>query len=806
MQDVVYAWRMVRRSPGFTCFATLTIALGLGANAAIFSLVDGVLLKAFTYPEPERIVQLWEKPPRGLRNGISGANYIDWSRDSRSFEAMAAQTGAGLSFTPSSTGGGEPRVLRATVVSAPYFDVFGTRPALGRTFARDEDQPGHDKVTVLSHRLWLHQFAADPAIVGRTILLNGESYTVIGVMPGRSEFDRRSAELWIPLVFPANPARDYHYLSAVARLKPGVSLEQAQAEMSAIAGRIATLYPDIKKDWGATVDRYIDRVVGPQTQTSLRVLMSAVIAVLLIGCANLANMLLARATLRSREIALRLALGAHRGRLIRMLLTESLMLSAFGGLLGVALGYGLLRWIQGLLPPFYFPAEANIGMDGRVLLFLGAVTLLTSVAFGLAPALHASRRDAADALKEGGRTSSAGRWDIRVRHGFVAVQVAAAFILLAGAGLLLRSFQRVIDVDTGYDTEGIVAAYLPLPMERNPETTALTQYVQQILDEVRTVPGVQQAAVASAIPLRGWGDGMPFRMPEKPDEIVGTGFKIITPGYFKTLGLRVISGRLLDERDTAGSVPVVVVNESFVRRYSPSANPIGRRILVERILPSRRGLGPLTSWEIVGVVADEKASGLESLTDVGAYASFAQTPVVGLGLVARGAGEPAMLIKSIQTAVLRVNKFQVLDRPMTVAQLKADSMVGRRLPTYLLGGFALLAMLLACAGIYGVLSFVTAKRTQELGIRAALGASQGDLVRMVLRSGTLPVAAGIAIGLGGAIWLSRFMQSMLFQVSAIDPLSLAGVGVLFLAVALLACFVPAWRASRIDPMTALRQE
>jgi predicted permease len=807
MQDIVYAWRMVRRSPGFTFFATLTIALGLGANAAIFSLVDGVLLKAFTYPEPERIVQLWEKPPRGLRNGISGANYIDWARDSKSFEAMAAQTGAGLSFTPSSTaGGGEPRVLRATVVSAPYFDVFGTKPALGRTFARDEDQPGRDKVTVLSHRLWLNQFAGDAAIVGRTILLNGEPYTVIGVMPGRSEFDRRSAELWIPLVFPANPARDYHYLSAVARLKPGVSLEQAQAEMSAIAGRIAALYPDIKKGWGATIDRYIDRVVGPQTQTSLRVLMSAVIAVLLIGCANLANMLLARATLRSREIALRLALGAHRGRLIRMLLTESLMLSAFGGVLGVALGYGLLRWIQWLLPPFYFPAEANIGMDGRVLLFLGAVTLLTSVAFGLAPALHASRRDAADALKEGGRTSSAGRWDIRVRHGFVAVQVAAAFILLAGAGLLLRSFQRVIDVDTGYNTEGIVAAYLPLPMERNPETTTLTQYVQQILDEVQTVPGVQHAAIASAIPLRGWGDGMPFRMPEKPDEIVGTGFKIITPGYFKALGLRVISGRLLDERDTAGSVPAVVVNESFVRRYSPDANPIGRRILVERILPTRRGLGPLTSWEIVGVVADEKASGLENLTDVGAYASFAQNPVVGLGLVARGAGDPTMLIKALQTAVLRVNKFQVLDRPMTVAQLKADSMVGRRLPTYLLGGFALLAMLLACAGIYGVLSFVTAKRTQELGIRAALGASQWDLIRMVLRTGTLPVAAGIVIGLGGAIWLSRFLQSMLFQVSAIDPVSLAGVGVLFIAVALLACFVPAWRASRIDPMSALRQE
>ena len=808
-QDFSYAWRIVKRNPGFTFFATLTIALGLGANAAIFSLVDGVLLKSFGYPEPERIVQLWEKPPRGLRNGISAANYNDWTKQSQSFEAMAAQTGAAMTYAARSATGatsGEPRLLRVTVVSAPYFEVFGTRAALGRTFARDEDQPGREKVAVISHRLWLNLFGADPTLVGRDILLNGNPYTVIGVLPGNSEFDRRSADLWIPLAFPAKVARDYHYLSAVARLKRGVSFEQAQAEMSAIAEGIATRYPDVKKGWGATVDRYIDRVVGPQMQLSLRVLMAAVVAVLLIGCANLANMLMARATLRSRELALRLALGAHRARLVRMLLTESLMLSAFGGLLGIGLGYGLLRWIQALLPPFYFPAEARIAMDSRVLLFLAVVTILTSVGFGLTPALRASRRDAAEALKEGGRTSSAGRRDVYVRHVFVAAQVAAAFILLAGAGLLIRSFYRVMEVDTGYDTEGIVAAYLPLPNERDPEPAALTQYIQQVLDEVRAVPGVQDSAVATAIPLRGWGDGMPFRMPEKPDEIVGTGFKIVTPGYFRTLRLRVVSGRLLDDRDTAGSVPVVVVNESFVRRYLPNKDPIGSRILVERILPSRRELGPLTAWEIVGVVVDEKASGLENPSDVGAYASFAQSPVVGLGLVARGSGDPAMLIKSIQRAVQRVNKYQVLDRPVTVAQLKADSMIGRRLPTYLLGGFALLAMLLACAGIYGVLSFVTANRTQELGIRAALGASQWNLVRMVIRTGTVPVIVGIVLGIGGAMWLSRFIQAMLFRVSPIDAASLIAVAALFLTVALAACFLPAWRAARIDPMTALRQE
>ena len=807
LQDLHYGVRILRRNPGFTFFAVLTIALGLGANAAIFSLVDGVLLKSLGYPEPERIVQLWEKPPRGLRNGIAAANYIDWVEQSRSFEAMAAQTGGTMSYSPASdSGGSEPRSVRVAYVSAPYFDVFGTKAALGRTFARNEDQRGKEKVAVLSHRLWLNLFGADRAIVGRTILLNGEAYTVIGVLPGNSEFDRRSSELWIPLAFPPQVARDYHYLGAVARLKPGVSLQQAQAEMSTIAEGIATRYPDVKKDWGATVDRYVDRLVGPQTRLSLLVLMSAVVAVLLIGCANLANLLMARATLRSREIALRLALGARRGRVIRMLLTESLLLATLGAILGVLFGYGLLRWIQGLLPPFYFPAEANISMDGRVLLFLMAVTVVTSIAFGLSPALQASGRGPVEALKEGGRSNSAGRRALYTRHVFVAVQVAAAFILLAGAGLMIRSFQRVLEVDTGYKTEGIVAAYLPLPMDRNPEVAALTQYIQQILDEVRAVPGVAEAAVATAIPLRGWGDGMPFRLPEKPDEIVGTGFKIVTPGYFQALGLRVIAGRLLDDRDRTGSLPVVVVNESFVRRYSPNQNPIGKRILVEQILPSRRGLGPQIAWEIVGVVADEKGRGLENPDDVGAYAAFAQNPVVGLGLVARGSGDPGLLIKSMQRAVQRVNKTQVLDRPTTVAQLKAESMIGRRMPTMLLGGFALLAMLLACAGIYGVLSFVTANRTQELGIRAALGASRWDLVRMVLGSGTAPVVAGLVVGLGGAIGLTRFIQSMLFETSPIDVLSLSAVSAIFLTVAMAACFVPAWRAAQLNPMSALRQE
>jgi putative ABC transport system permease protein len=802
LQDVRYAWRTLRKSPGFTCFAVLTIALGLGANAAIFSLVDGVLLKSSGYPAPERIVQLWEKTPGGQRNVLSEAAYRDWAAQSRSFAAIAARTAGVMSYT----GGGDVRSLRVSRVSAPYFDVFGLEAALGRTFAADEDQAGKEKVAVLSHRLWLNLFGADPGIVGRTLPLNGESYTVIGVLPGGSAYDRQWADLWVPLAFPPVVARDYHNLLAFARLRPGVSVEQAQAELSAIAGHIAALYPAVAKGWGATVDRYLDRVVGPDLRLSLLVLMSAVTAVLLIGCANLANLLMARSTLRSREIALRLALGARRGRVIRMLLTESLLLSAGGGAVGIALGYALLSWSRGLLPPNYFPPEANIAMDGRVLLFLAVITILTSVAFGLAPALQTSRRDAADALKEGGRANSAGRGKVRLRHVFVAAQVAMAFVLLAGAGLLIRSFQRVMDVDTGFDADGIVAAQLPLEMERNPDGPLLAQYIARLLDEVHAVPGIRDAAVTTGLPLRGWGDYVPIRWPDKGQERFGSGFKIVSPRYFQTLGLRLAAGRLFDDRDTAASPAVVVVNESFVRRYFSGERAIGKRFFVERMLPSRRGLGPDTSWEIVGVVADEKGNGLESPTDVGIYASFAQNPVVGLGLVAKGSGEPGLLIKALQRAAARVNKAQALDGPMPVGQIKAEKTMSRRFATVLLGGFALLAMLLACAGIYGLLAFVTAGRTQELGIRAALGASRWDQIRMVIGGGALPVLAGVAVGLGGALALARVIRSMLFETSPIDVPSLLAVSVLFLTVALAACALPAWRAASVDPMTALREE
>jgi predicted permease len=801
--DVRFAVRSLLKSPGFTAVAVLTIALGLGANTAIFSFLDGVLLKPLSYPEPERLVQLWEKPPGGLRNGISALNFQDWQKQATSFTAMAASTGKAATLS----GRGEPRQLRISLVSAPYFDILGVRPALGRAFARGEDAPGKDHVLVLSQRIWQSQFGADPGIVGRDVVLDGEAHTVVGVLPG-GEFDRRFADAWMPLAFPPDAVRNFHYLNAIARLKPGVSLEQAQAEMTQIASGIALEYPAIKKDWGATVDRWVDRLVGPQLRLSLLVLMSAVGAVLLIGCANLANLLLARGALRSREVTISAALGASRWRLVRQLLTESLVLSALGGVAGLALGVLMFRGILSQLPPFFLPPQARVGVDLRVTLFLGALTLLTGIAFGIFPALQASRRDPVEALKEGGRGTAGSRRRVFLRHALVISQVALAFVLLCGAGLLIRSFGRLTNVDAGFDATNVVTMSFQMVMGRDVDGERLTGYVNETIETVRAVPGVQEAAMTSALPLQGWGFGMPFRIdgrPSEPSRRPACFFKIVTPGYFGALSMKLRKGRGLAERDAKGTLPVTVINETFARQQFKDQDPIGQRVVIEQIVPGKRELGPEVPWEVVGVVADEKVNGLDS-TSAGVYVSYAQSPIVGISLLAKGIGEPGALAKSIQQAIWRVNKNQALPDVRTLEQIKSESVGPTRLRTLLLAVFAGVALALAAVGVYGVLSYVTAQRTQELGVRAALGASAGDLVRLVVIGGVWPVVAGLALGVGGAFAVTRSLQGLLFETSPNDPATMMAVGSALLLVALVACYLPARRASRVDPMTALRIE
>jgi len=806
LADARYAVRTFLKNPGFTLFAMLTLALGLGANVAIFSFVDGLLLKPLAYPEPERIVQIWEKPPRGLRNGVSALNFLDWRDQASSFSAMAARTGDAYTLT----GLGEPRQVRAAVVSASYFDVLGVRAALGRTFAPDEDRPGRNRVIVLSHRFWVSQLGADRAIVGRSLTLNGDAYTVIGVLAEGGEFDRAFAEVLVPLALDRGRAvRNFHYLSVVARLKPGVPFERAQSEMSGIAGRIAEQYPDIKKGWGATVDRLVDRVVNDRVRLSLLVMMAAVGAVLMIGCANLANLLLARATLRTREMALRAALGAGRGRLVRQLLTESVLLSALGAIAGLVLGFLLFRSIHSRLPEFFLPSQTVVSLDWRVVGFLTVLALVTGILFGLVPALQGTRRDMVGVLKEGGRGAAGSTGRRLMRHALVVSEVALAFVLLVGAGLLIRSFNNLMNVDPGFDSTNVVTMTVPMISEKDADGARLTIYLNGLLDAVKAVPGVQHAAVTSALPMQGWGFGMPFRLDGMPrgndSERQPCYFKIVSPDYFSALGIPLRRGRALSDTDAAGRPPVTVVNETFARRFLRGGDAIGRRVFVEQIVPGKRELGPEIPWEVIGVVADEKVGSLDS-TSAGIYVAYAQSPIVGVSLLVKGIGEPAGFTKAIQSAVWKVNPGQALDSVETLEQIKSESVGGQRLQTFLLGLFAVLALLLAAIGIYGVLSYVTAQRTQELGVRAALGASTLDLMRLVVLGGIVPVGAGILLGLAGSLLLTRVMQTLLFETTPTDPATMIGVGLILSTVALAACYVPARRAARVDPIVALRHE
>jgi putative ABC transport system permease protein len=802
-----YAIRNLRKSPGFAVVAILTLAIGIGANTAIFSFVNGVLLKPLPYGDPDRIVRVLEKPPGGGRNGISTLNYLDWQKENTVFEFMAAQAGGSVALT----GVTEPAQLRGNRASAHYFDIFGIKAAIGRTFAPDEDQPGKNRVAVLSHSLWGSQFGADPAVIGRTIILNGEPHTVIGVLPAGSAFDRAYAQIWRPLAFePQNMTRNFHWFGAFAKLKPGVTLKQAGAQMDAIGARIAKDYPDSNKGWGVGIDLFADTVVGTQLRQSLYVLLSAVGMVLLIGCANLANLTLARGTAREREVAIRASIGAGRWRLIRQFLTENVLLSICGGAFGLLLGVILKRSLVLALPPFYLPREADVAIDGRVLLFTLTLAVFTGIIFGLAPALQATRPNLTTCMKEGGRgTSSGGRH--KVRSALVVTEVALAFVLLTGAGLLIRSFFKMQLVETGFDSTNVLTAGLPIPDKRYPDPAQLNAYLRQVVESVRTLPGVREVALTSALPMQGWGYGMPFQRADKPmvDRANRRAcfFKMVSPSYFRALGMRLRKGRPLEERDTQGAPPAAVINETMARLYFKDEEPVGKRVLVQEIVPGKTQLGTEIPWEVVGVVADEKVGSLDGRNDnPGLYVSNAQSPVYGQALVVRAATDTSRLRQALSRAVHQINKDQTLTDVKTLDEIKAETMAPNRLRSLLLTVFASIALLLAAIGIYGVISYSVEQRTHEIGIRAALGASRTDLLRLVLRGGMLLAGAGLAIGFAGALGLKRLLENLLFGVGGRDPLTIGAVALILALIALLACYIPARRATKVDPMIALRYE
>jgi putative ABC transport system permease protein len=804
--DLIYALRSMRKTPAFTAVAILTLALGLGANTAIFSFVDAVLLKPLPYDEPERIVSVLEKPPGGGRNGISTMNFLDWKAQNRTLQQIAAMSGRTMNLS----GTDRPDQLKAQTASASYFEILGTKAAQGRTFAPDEDQPGKNRVAVISHRTWQNRFGGDPHVLGRTIVLDEKPYTIIGVLPADSLYDRTWAEIWIPLTFePWQMTRNFHWFGAIGKLKPGVSLADARADFDAIGARIAKDYPDSNKNWGVTIDRYIDRIVGDNLRRSLYVLLAAVAAVLLIGCANMANLLLARGAARAREVAIRSALGASRVRLVRQMLTESLLLSVCGAVGGLALGYALLRGIQGWMPPFMLPPQANVRLDWRVMLFLFAVSLLTSVIFGVGPALQISRRDSTETLKESGRSNSGGVGRHRLRNALIVAEVALAFVLLSGAGLLIRSFNRLMDVNPGFDSTNVLTMSLPMTMGKDTDPARVTNYVNEMLSAIQTVPGVRDVAGTSALPLQGWGFGMPFAVGGRPlpdrANRPACFFKIVTPAYFRALGMQLRKGRGLAEADVKGGLPVAVINEAMAKKHFKGEDPIGKQILVQEIITGKTALGPEIPWQIVGVVADEKVGSLDD-TSIGMYVPFAQSPIVGMSLVVRGAVDPQQLVKGIQSHVWEVNKDQPLPDIKTLETIKSESVASNRLRTALLGVFAAIAVILAAVGIYGVISYSTEQRLHEMGIRAALGASAGNLIRLVVGQGMLLTAAGLIIGVAGAVALTRLMAALLFETSPTDLPTLFVVGGVLASVALVAAVVPARRGATVDPMIAVRYE
>jgi putative ABC transport system permease protein len=800
--------RTLRNSPGFTLVSLATLALGIGANTAIFSFVDGVLLKPLPYADADRIVRVLEKPPLHERNAISTLNFLDWRRQNTVFEYMAAQNVGEATLT----GTGEPIQLRCAHVSAAYFNIFGSHTVLGRTFVDGEDQPGKDHVVILSHATWQSQFGADPNLIGKSIRLDGEPYTVIGVLPEGGVFDRAYSQIWTPLVFkPETMTRNFHWFGSYAKLKPGVTLEAARKQMDAIGARIAQDYPDSNKGWGVIVERASDVIVDKDFRRSLYVLLAAVAMVLLISCANIANLMLVRGAARDREIAIRAALGGERTRIIRQFLTESVLLSVTGGALGLALGYLGMAALKASIPPFTLPREANVTLDLRVLIFTIVLSVITGIVFGLVPAIITTRSNLASVMKDRARNTSSGSGRKTLRGALVITQVALAFVLLTGAGLLIRSFSRMLSADMGFDSTNVVTAGLPIPEERYPDPRQLNQYLHSVSASVGAVPGVRDVALTSALPLQGWGYGMPFQIAGQP--VVDRAnrqscfFKIVSPSYFLTLGMRLERGRGLNDHDLDGAPPVTVINETMARKYFPHQDPVGQRILIEQIVPGKTQLGPEIAWEVVGVVADERVDSLDDKEDdPGIYVTNDQSPVYFGGLVVRAAMNPLSLEKAIRQAVYSVNKEQPLTDLKTLEQLKTESMSNDRLRSILLGVFAAIALALSAIGIYGVVSYTVAQRTNEMGIRAALGATGGNLLGLALRGGMWMMVVGLALGFAASLGFARLLSSLLFGVGVWDATTIASVAALLTAVGLLACFIPARRAASVDPMIALRYE
>jgi putative ABC transport system permease protein len=805
-QDVRFGARMLYTGGVVTLVAVATLALGIGANTAIFSLVNGILLKPLPFDRPDELVLIGER--HGDRPiSVAWLNYADWRDRNTVFSEIGATTGVFLNLTRP---GAEPERLTGVRVTASYFRTLGVPPLLGRALGDDDDRPGAEPVVVLSEGAWHRLFGGDPNIVGTALDFSGTLHTVAGVMPSAFVIQNPPVDAWVSLgrVRDLMGNRGNHPgISVVARLKPGVTIERARAELDGIAAGLAKAYPDTNSNIGVLVDPLHDRVVGPDVKRALVVLLGAVAFVLLIACANVANLLMSRGAARQREIAVRVALGAGRGTLLRQLLTESALLAIAGGAGGILLGAWALRWLLGAVPDNLARADA-VSLDTGVMAFTGVLTLLTGVVFGLAPALQLSKPDLTETLKEGGRAGSGARAH-RVRDGLVVAQVALSLVLLAGAGLMLRSFAALQASSPGVDPAGVVTASVALPGARYAEAGPRRQFVRQVTERLEAAPGVAAAGAITPLPLGGGGWQTSYAVegfPEpEPGRFPTNDIARVTPGYFRAMGVRLLRGRLFTWRDDENAPPVVVVDETFVNAWFPNEDPIGRRVKINAGHPTP-GMPPPPWSTIVGVVNHVKNYGIDRESRVEVYAPFLQSPVPIVSLVAKGPGGAAAMSAAMREAVHAADPSLPVFNVRTMDEYLARTLTPKRLLMVVLALFSGVALTLAAVGLYGVMAYAVTQRTPEIGIRMALGAHPGDVLRRVLGRGMLLTASGIVPGLAAAYGLTRLMSTLLFGVSATDPATFAGVAALLAAVALLASWIPARRAARVDPLVALRGE
>ena len=804
-QDLRYALRQLRQSPGFSAVAVLTLALGIGANTAVFSIVYSALLQPLPYRDASRLMVLNETTPNVGLVSVSYPNFLDWRAQSNTFSEMAGVNSVAFNLS----GVTEPESLSGLSVSPNFLSMMGIRPAIGRDFEAAEEQTGTAPVAILSYSLWQRRFAGDPGVLGRTIVLDGRGFTVVGVLPSNF-LAPGNTDVLIPIgVWITNHSEEAHSrgdrgdLIVIGRLAPGVSERQARTEMEGIAERLAKEYPLVNERCGAALQPIRDAFVG-QTRPALLVLFGAVIFVLLIACANVVNLFLVRGTGRTKEMALRIALGASTSRIVAQMLTESMVLSLSGGILGVGIAFVGVRGIGRLMPAGLLP-EGSAALNIPVLLFAAAIVLLAAFVFGITPALHSSRTDVQSELKEGGRTSSADKAHSRVRGALAIAEAALAVVLLIGAGLMMKSLYRLLQVDPGFQPNQVLTMTLSLRPEQYSKEAAKLNFWEQLLQRVHELPGVESAAVSTNTPMtdnhnrndvtiEGMAQPLPGHYPH-PD------VHIVSPGYVQTLGVTLLRGRSFTEADKKDATPVAMINQRIAHQFFPNQDPISKRFMFGH--PSTDAPKWLT---IVGVVADTKLYGLANFSRLEVYLPFRQNPIGGMDLVVKSRIDPGALTAAVRSAVYSVDKDQSIASVATMKQLVNNSLATRRMTLVLLGLFSGLALILGAIGIYGVISYSVAQRTREIGVRMALGAPRAGVFRMIIGQGVRLAATGIAIGVVAALGLARLMSSLLYQVSTTDFETFTAVAVLLLIVAFAAAYIPARRATSVEPIVALRYE